>query len=337
MTTVDFIIPVFNEEACLARFHENLISALSHSPYSFRFFYVNDGSRDNTSQVLDLLARFDARVQPIHLTRNFGHQAALAAGLDVSDAEAVLMMDGDGEHPPEVIPEMLRLFGEGFDIVQMQRIDRRRSGTFLKSLTSGGFYWVINRLGQTRIIDGAADFRLLSREAAEALMALPEYHRFYRGMVQWIGYRSVVLPYTPSDRIAGSSKYSFPKMLRLAADGIFSFSLAPLQLGLVIGGAFLLLAFAEVIYVLSFQIRGAASSLVPGWSSLMVVLTVSSGISMLLTGILGIYTGMIFQEVKRRPIYLAKRMARTPRTVDSERTDHKSAVAVSAAPEGSNE
>ena len=330
MATIDFIIPVFDEEAGLSQFHETLLQALNRSPHSFRFLYVNDGSSDGTAKVLDRLAKVDLRVQPIHLTRNFGHQAALAAGLDVSDADAVLMMDGDGEHPPKVIPEMLQLFGEGFDIVQMQRIDRNRKGVFLKTLASGGFYWLINRLGQTRIIDGSADFRLLSREAAEALRVLPEYHRFYRGMVQWIGYRSVVLPYVPSDRIAGNSKYSFRKMFRLAADGIFSFSLAPLQLGLVIGAAFLLLAIAEIIYVLSFWIRGATSSLVPGWSSLMVVLTVSSGISMLLTGILGIYTGMIFQEVKRRPIYLAKRMVRTSRTDDIEHADESASLEVAA-------
>jgi polyisoprenyl-phosphate glycosyltransferase len=155
---------------------------------------------------------------------------------------------------------------------------------------------------------------LMSRDAVKALRQLPEYHRFYRGMVQWIGFSSVVVPFVPEERIAGKSKYSLRKMLRLAADGMFSFSLAPLRLGLLIGGVFLLLAGAEIAYVLSFWLRGTNAKLVPGWSSLIVVITVSSGISMFLTGILGIYVGMIFQEVKRRPLYLVKGWTR-----DSER------------------
>jgi len=304
--TVDVVIPVFNEGDTLNGFHTRLANAIAGLPHSFRFLYVNDGSSDDSSEVLAKLTIADARVHPINLTRNFGHQAALSAGLDVCDADAVIMIDGDGEHPPSLIAEMLHLFESGYDIVQTQRVDRGRDGFFLKNLTSKGFYWTISRLGETRIAEGSADFRLVSREAVDALRRLPEYHRFYRGMVQWIGFSSVTLPFVPAERIAGKSKYSLRKMLRLAADGMFSFSLAPLRLGLLIGAVFLLLAGAEVMYVLSFWFRGATSSLVPGWSSLIVVITVSSGISMFLIGILGIYVGMIFQEVKRRPIYLIK-------------------------------
>jgi glycosyltransferase involved in cell wall biosynthesis len=312
--TVDVVIPVFNEGETLHGFHARLADATAGLPHSFRFLYVNDGSSDNTNEALGALMAADARVRPISLTRNFGHQAALSAGLDACTADAVIMIDGDGEHPPSLIAEMLRLWESGYDIVHTQRIDRGRDGFFLKGLTSKGFYWTINRLGETRIAEGSADFRLMSREAVNALRQLPEYHRFYRGMVQWIGFSSVILPFVPEQRIAGKSKYSLRKMLRLAGDGMFSFSLAPLRLGLLLGAVFLLLAAAELVYVLSFWIRGDTSSLVPGWSSLIVVITVSSGFSMLLTGILGIYVGMIFQEVKRRPIYLIK-----GQTSDSER------------------
>ncbi len=305
--TVDVVIPVFNEGEALRGFHARLSEAIAGLPDAFRFLYVNDGSGDDTSEALAKLAAADARVQPVSLTRNFGHQAALSAGLDLCDADVAIMMDGDGEHPASLIPEMLRLFDSGYDIVHTHRIDRGRGGFFLKNLTSKGFYWTINRLGETRIAEGSADFRLMSREAVSALRQLQEYHRFYRGMVQWIGFSSVILPFVPADRIAGRSKYSLRKMLRLAGDGMFSFSLAPLRLGLLLGAMFLLLAAGELIYVLSFWIRGSTSSLVPGWSSLIVVITISSGISMLLVGILGIYVGMIFQEVKRRPIYLVKR------------------------------
>ena len=304
--TVDFLIPVYNEGESLHGFHARLLQATASLPHSLRFLYVNDGSRDDTSEVLAKLAAGDVRVHVINLSRNFGHQAALSAGLDVCNADAVIMMDSDGEHPPSLVPEMLHLFESGYDMVHTQRVDRGRGGLFLKTLTSKGFYWTINRLGQTKIAAGSADFRLMSQEAVSALRRLPEYHRFYRGMVQWIGFRSVVLPFVPEERIAGKSKYSLQKMLQLAADGIFSFSLAPLRLGLLLGAWFLLLAAAEITYVLSFWLREATSSLVPGWSSLIVMVTLGSGISMFLTGILGIYVGMIFEEVKRRPVYLIK-------------------------------
>jgi dolichol-phosphate mannosyltransferase len=312
--TVDFLIPVFNEGASLHGFHARLIDAIAGLPYSFRFLYINDGSADDSKEVLAGLSAADPRVHAINLTRNFGHQSALSAGLDMCDAEAVVMMDGDGEHPASLVPEMLRQFEAGYDIVHTQRLDAGRGGFFLKRLTSRGFYWTINRLGETRIAEGSADFRLMSRDAVKALRQLPEYHRFYRGMVQWIGFASVVLPFVPEKRIAGKSKYSLRKMLHLAADGMFSFSLAPLRLGLLLGGIFLMLAAAEIAYVLSFWLRGNTAKLVPGWSSLIVVITVSSGFSMFLTGILGIYVGMIFQEVKRRPLYLVKGWTR-----DSER------------------
>ncbi len=309
MASIDFIIPVFNEGPALERFHASLTEALAElAQHSFRFLYVNDGSTDDTTAVLDRMAESDTRIVAIELSRNFGHQAAISAGLELFDADALIMMDGDGEQPPSLVPEMVRLFEMGYDVVQTQRIDTDRKGFAFKRLTGSLFYRLINRLGETHIVSGAADFRLMSREAAEALRRLPEYHRFYRGMVQWIGFREVVLPYTPAARIEGQSKYSFRKMLRLAKDGMFSFSQAPLRLGFFIGTIFILLALAESAYVLSFWIRGETSQLVPGWSSLMLVLTISSGTSMLLIAILGIYIGMIFEEVKRRPVYLIRQV-----------------------------
>jgi len=306
---LDLIIPLYNEGASLRGFHAALLQALSSLPYELRFFYIDDGSRDDTGKVLADLAQADRqRVQPIALSRNFGHQAALSAGLDRAardPADAVVMLDGDGQHPPALVPEMVRLFESGYDVVQMQRHDPPGSLRF-KRAASASFYWLINRMGETHIAAGSADFRLLSRDALCALAQLREYHRFYRGLVEWIGFRSVILPYTPAPRLAGRSKYSWRKMLRLAEDGLFSFSLAPLRLALVIGLLFLALLAVEIVYVLSFWIRGAQHALVPGWSSLMMVLTLSSAISMLLLGILGFYVGMIFQEVKRRPVYVVR-------------------------------
>lgn len=312
----DVVIPVFNEALVLRQFHDSLSVALSNCPYHFRIIYIDDGSTDNTGVILSSLSATDSRVSTLHLSRNFGHQAALSAGLDLFDADALIMMDGDGEHPPELIPEMIRLFECGYDIIQTQRTPRPGAPMSGKALTGSLYYRLINRVGETRILPGGADFRLLSRTAALALRQLHEYHRFYRGMVPWLGFRTVVLPFTPSARIAGRSKYSLRKMLHLAADGLFSFSLAPLRFGLFMGMLFLLLAAAEITYVLSFWLRGDTSSLVPGWSSLMIILTVSSAFNMLLQGILGIYIGMIFQEAKRRPIYIARNSSAAAGTPD---------------------
>ena len=169
------------------------------------------------------------------------------------------------------------------------------------------FYRLINAISGTRVLPGAADFRALSRQAVDALKAMPEYHRFLRGMVSWIGFSTVILPYQPAERISGISKYSFSKMFRLAMDAIFSFSLMPLYIGLSMGGLLLFLALAEMIYVLSFWVTGRTSTLAPGWSSLMFVILIVSGILMVLLGFIGVYVGYIFQEVKHRPVYLVKR------------------------------
>ena len=306
--TVDLVIPVYNEAGVVEQTHSRISAALDGLPYDFHFIYVNDGSRDGTADSLSTLAAHDPRVTPLSLSRNFGHQAALTAGLDASTADVVITMDGDGQHPPEMIPEMLRLVGQGYDIVQTQRMDEAQPASF-KKWTSGLFYRLINSISGTQVLAGAADFRALSRQAVDALKAMPEYHRFLRGMVAWIGYPTVILPYQPAERISGQSKYSVKKMFRLAMDAIFSFSLVPLYIGLSMGGLFLFMAFAEAVYVLSFWVTGRTSGLAPGWSSLMFMILIVGGIVMILLGFIGVYIGYIFQEVKHRPVYLLKKDA----------------------------
>jgi dolichol-phosphate mannosyltransferase len=305
-TTVDLVIPVFNEVGVVEQTHARISAALDGLPYEFHFLYVDDGSRDGTDRSLAELASRDPRVAPLALSRNFGHQAAITAGLDASRAEVVITMDGDGQHPPEMIPEMLRLVAQGYDVVQTQRMDEAQPASF-KKWTSGLFYRLINSISGTQVLAGAADFRALSRQAVDALKAMPEYHRFLRGMVAWIGYPTVILPYQPAERISGQSKYSVKKMFRLATDAIFSFSLVPLYIGLSMGGFLLFMAFVEMIYVLSFWVTGRTSNLAPGWSSLMFMIMIVGGILMILLGFIGVYIGYIFQEVKHRPIYLLKK------------------------------
>jgi len=303
--TVDIVIPVFNEAAVVEQTHANLRSIIDTLPQSFTIYYVNDGSTDGTSDSLDGLARKDRHVHVIELSRNFGHQAALTAGLDASRGDVVITMDGDGQHPPELIPQMLDLVKKGYDIIQTQRMDSMQRGTF-KEWTSGGFYRLLNTLSGTHILAGGADYRALSRQAVEALKSMPEYHRFLRGMISWMGYSTVILPYHESKRIAGKSKYSLGKMFRLAMDAIFSFSLIPLYVGLSMGGLLLFLALLEMIYVLSFWVTGRTSNLAPGWSSLIFVILIVGGMLMVSLGFVGVYVGYIFQEVKRRPVYLKK-------------------------------
>ncbi len=303
---VDIVVPVFNEDECLDGFHAQLAQALgSLSSYYFRIFYVNDGSHDHTADILKSIAERDQRVVVIELSRNFGHQAALTAGLDQSNGDYVITMDGDGQHPPALICDLLNLARAGYDIVLTQRIAERETSRF-KHWSSRLFYQFINRIGDTHILPESADYRLLKRPVVEALCSMREYHRLLRGMVAWLGFRTVVLPYQEPGRLGGASKYSVRKMLGLAADAIFSFSLVPLYIAISVGILFLFLAFLEMLYVLSFWVAGTQASLEPGWSSLMFVLLVVGGSLMVALGIIGVYVGYIFQEVKRRPIYMVR-------------------------------
>src|SRR6266540_3824763 len=264
--TVDLVIPVFNEAGVVEQTYSKICESIHSLSHNFHIFFVDDGSTDATAESLLALARAEKNITVLTLARNFGHQAALSAGLDASRGDFVISMDADGQHPPELIPQMIEQF-----------------------------------------TSGAADFRGMSRQAVDALKSMPEYHRFLRGMIAWMGYRSVILPYHEVKRVAGTSKYSLGKMFRLAMDAIFSFSLMPLYIGLSAGGLFFCLAALEMIYVLSFWVTGRTSSLAPGWSSLMFVILIVSGMLMILLGFIGVYVGYIFQEVKHRPVYLLKK------------------------------
>jgi glycosyltransferase involved in cell wall biosynthesis len=304
---VDLVIPVYNEEGVVEQTYEDVRKVIDALPYKFTIYYVDDGSEDHTVQSLDALARRDKRVVVLELSRNFGHQAALTAGLDAAQGDFVISMDADGQHPPSLIPQMIELFQQGYDVVQAQRVDE--GGTSFKRLTSAAFYRIINAISGTQMVPGAADFRGLSRQAVDALKSMPEYHRFLRGMVSAMGYRSVILPYHETKRMGGRSKYSLGKMVRLAMDAIFSFSLVPLYIGMSAGVIFLCLAALEMLYVYSFWLKGDTSTLAPGWSSLMFIILIASGVILIVLGFIGVYIGYIFQQVKQRPVYHLKKRA----------------------------
>ena len=303
---ISIIVPVFNEAGVIEQIHARIAAVADTLPYDVEIFYVDDGSSDGTDAALKTLATKDNRIRPLTLSRNFGHQAALTAGLDHAEGDVIISMDGDGQHPPEMIPQMVKLVTQGYDIVQAQRIDEGTALSF-KKITSEAFYRLINHISGTPVHPGAADFRALSRQALDALKAMPEYHRFLRGMIAWIGYSMVILPFHEPKRVAGKSKYSLGKMMRLASDAIFSFSLMPLYIGLSAGGIFIILALAQMLYVLILWLTGQYDKIVPGWSSLMAVLLIASGLIMILLGFIGVYVGYIFQQVKGRPVYLLKK------------------------------
>ncbi len=305
--SVDLVIPVYNEEGVVEQTYAEICQVIDASPHKFSIYYIDDGSEDGTVSSLNALAEKDKRVVVLELSRNFGHQAALTAGIDAAQGDFVISMDADGQHPPEMIPQMIGLLEQGYDIVQAQRVED--SALSFKKVTSSAFYKLINAISGTEMVPGAADFRGMSRQAVDALKSMPEYHRFLRGMVSAMGYKSVILPYHETKRVAGRTKYSLGKMFRLAMDAIFSFSLVPLYIGMSAGVIFLCLAALEMVYVYSFWLKGDTSTLAPGWSSLMFVILIASGVILIVLGFIGVYIGYIFQQVKQRPVYHLKKRA----------------------------
>lgn len=319
---ISIVVPAYNEEEALPLFYEQLLAVLEELPDSYEIIFVNDGSSDKTAAILNQLAAENPAVHPLHFSRNFGHQAALSAGLQQSKGDYTISMDADGQHPPKLIPEMIRLADSGYDIVLTQRIEKESKSSF-KKWSSETFYKILNKVSDTQTLPGGADFRLMNRESLNALISLPEFHRFLRGMVSWIGFRSIILPFEVPERLAGKTKYSLKKMVRLASDAVFSFSMLPLYIGLSTGALFFVLALIEAIYVLSFWISGNSDKLAPGWSSLMFMMLIIGAVLMIIMGFIGVYVGYIFQEVKHRPVYILRNQDSGSRVQESEKDTEK--------------
>lgn len=279
------------------------LQAQMDGPYEI--IWVNDGSTDGTAERLDALAAASERIRVIHFTRNFGHMAALCAGLEAARATgAVITLDSDGQHPPALIPEMIALWKQGADIVQTIREDTGEND-FVKRVTSWGFYTVFNLLADTDIPNGAADFRLMDREVVDALNGLPERVRFVRGLVHWVGFTRVCLPYKPEARMAGVTKYNLPRMLSFALRGITSFSVRPLRIAFLL--TLLVIAAISVysLYVLMALLRGAP--LIPGWTSMIFVVLFLGAAQLLVIGIASEYLAHLYIEEKHRPVYLVRK------------------------------
>jgi polyisoprenyl-phosphate glycosyltransferase len=299
------IVPCYNEAAIVERFCSELKRVLDDVDVAWQICFIDDGSTDETLERLNRLANHDRRVCVYSLSRNFGHQIALSAGLDVTLGSAVVMMDADLQHPPDVIPGMIALWRRGFDVVSAVR-EGNGEATWFKRVTAGTFYRLINHLSETPIVPGAADFCLLSARAHAALAAMPERHRFLRGMVSWIGFDRAYVPYTAPPRAAGHTQYTTLKMVGLALDALLSFSAAPMRMATRLGFALLLPGTFYFLYILARYV--VTDDFVRGWGSLIGTLMIIGGIQLIFIGMVGEYLARIFEESKRRPLYFFKQV-----------------------------
>lgn len=299
---LSIIVPCYNEEAVLRAAHERLTTVLREmNGIDYELIFVNDGSRDRTHEILIELQLFDPHIRGLLLSRNFGHQIAVTAGLEEATGAAVVIIDADLQDPPELIPQMVQLWREGNEVVYGIRLEREGESRF-KLWTAKAFYRLINRLSDTKMPLDAGDFRLVDRKVVEVLKSMPERARFLRGMVSWAGFRQIPLHYHRAARQAGESKYPLRKMLNFAMDGIISFSLVPLKLAIWTGFLAIWIAVAGIIVAIVDRLLN--KQLPRGWASLFVAVLFMGGVQLVSLGILGEYLGRIYTEVKRRPLYV---------------------------------
>ena len=304
MITIDIILPVYNEEEGLAAFHEALSTVLTSlsQRYAFRLIYVLDRCRDNSLAVLKGIASRDPRVMVLHLSRRFGHQMSLIAGLDHSDGDASILMDCDLQHPPQLIAKLLEKMEQGYDVVQAIRTyDPQVHAS--KQWTSHTFYKIQNWLSPIEIPDGAADFRLVSSKVREVFKtSIREQNQFLRGLFQWVGFHQATVEFVSPPRAAGITKYGFLRLLTFSIVGITSFSKVPLRVAAVLGFVISGLSALYGLYAIGEYLTGG--HLPPGYTSLIVAVSFMGGLQLTVLGIIGEYLGAVFDEVKRRPLYI---------------------------------
>lgn len=296
------VVPVFNEQAVLPVLLRRLDLMMADLDGVTETILVDDGSSDCSAIVLRAKAQEDPRYRFIGLSRNFGHQAAITAGMNAASGDAVIVMDADLQDPPEVVGQMIEKWKEGYEVVYGRRMSREGDSAF-KKWTASLFYKFLGRLSSVDIPRDAGDFRLIDRKVLDAFLAMPEQDRFVRGMFAWLGFRQTEVAFHRLPRLAGETKYPFVKMLRLAANGVIGFSDAPLRLAIWCGFAVSAFAGLYAVYVGMHWLFGD-KSLVAGWASTIIIVSFLSGINMIMTGIMGLYVGRIYAEVKRRPLFV---------------------------------
>ena len=299
---ISVIVPCMNEEQVIVQTNDRLVSVLGAiDGIDYEVIYVDDGSSDETPGLLDKLQAANPNIGYIRLSRNFGHQLAITAGIEHARGDAAIVIDADLQDPPEVIPEMIEKWRMGYHVVYGTRTERVGESKF-KTGTAKAFYRLLNRLSDVKIPLDTGDFRLMDRKVIDAFLSMPETHRFVRGMVAWAGFNQIALPYRRDARAAGTTKYPIRKMLRFALDGVASFSLAPLRFMTLMGFTTSALAMMGILYAL--LARLLTDNWVPGWAATFIAFLFLGGIQLMSMGIIGEYIGRIYAEVKSRPLYL---------------------------------
>lgn len=306
MSLLSVIVPCYNEEDSVALFYEELVR---NDPFfqgkeiELELLYIDDGSRDGTVAEVKKLREKDKRVHLVSFSRNFGKEAAMFAGLQKSKGDYVVMMDVDLQDPPSLLPEMFEGLSEGYDSVATRRVDRKGEPP-IRSFFARRFYRLMKKISKTEMMDGARDYRLMTRQMVDAILSMEEYNRFTKGIFGWVGFRTKWLEYENVERARGETKWNFWKLLMYSFDGIMAFSTAPLLISSLMGVFFCVLSFAMIIFIIVRKVMFGDP--VSGWPSLVCIILLTSGIQFFCTGILGQYLAKTYMEVKRRPIYLVR-------------------------------
>ncbi|MGL4986719.1 MAG: glycosyltransferase family 2 protein [Treponemataceae bacterium] len=300
---ISIVVPIMNEEGNIRLLYEKIITTITVLDFDYEIIFVDDGSKDETLSIIKKIAIENSNIKFLSFARNFGHQNALKAGIDFSTGDCVISLDGDLQHPPELIPQLIKKWQEGFEIVYTVRQEDPKL-SFVKKMTSKSFYSLMNSMSDVKIEAGSADFRLIDKSVADVIKNLNENPIFFRGMIRWLGFKQAAISYMPAERFWGKSKYSMKKMINFAVSGITSFSIKPLQLSTFLGSFIAGLSFLYAIYALCIKIF--TNNSIQGWSSLLILVAFLGGIQLLFLGILGEYIGKMFIDSKRRPSYIIR-------------------------------
>ena len=296
---ISIVTPVYNEEDNVVFFHEEITKVMKTTGMDYELIYVNDGSKDRTDELIRELAEKDSHVRAITFARNFGHQTAITCGMDFARGDAVITMDGDMQHPPELIPLLLEKWKDGYDIVQTIRTSTEDSG-FIKKITSAGYYKVINSISKTPVTPGGSDFRLMNRKSLDVFLRFREHARFIRGIVGGLGFKQTTIKFEAPARHAGVSKFSMNKMLHFAMDGILTNSTTPLRAAFYAGVVSGFIGILLILHVLYSYLIG---NTVPGWATMTILIAFFGSANLVGLGIIGEYIGRIYEETKDRPLY----------------------------------
>ncbi|NLC67193.1 MAG: glycosyltransferase family 2 protein [Clostridiaceae bacterium] len=297
------VVPVYNEELVVNETYRRLKNVMESTGEPYEIIFVNDGSRDGTREIVTGLCRQDKNVKLIDLSRNFGHQLAITAGMDNASGQAVIVIDADLQDPPEVIIDMIKKWKEGYDVVYGKRI-KRKGETFFKRFTAKLFYRLLKGIADVDVPQDVGDFRLIDRKVCDALKLLPERNRYVRGLISWLGFRQTGVEFVRDERFAGESKYPLKKMIKFAMDAITSFSYRPVKIATYVGTV---ISAASFIYLIVVVIQKLFTrTTVPGWASIVAINLFFNGIILIMLGIIGEYIGRIYDESKRRPLYIIR-------------------------------